>query len=138
MEISDALAKAYFEKFLVRAEILEEFQKRKAYSDVIREGQEALELFTKGLLRCIGVEPTHSHDPGKELLPVRKNVPPPFFKRVDEIAEWSRKLRKDRELSFCGARDFVPTQEYSSDEALSVIRFLNSISKDLKKFIKDH
>ncbi len=135
-KVTDGLARAYFEKFLIRVEILQEFYKRKGYSDVIREGQEALELFMKGLLRETGVEPSHSHDPGRELQAVKSNVSKYFQAEVDALCVWSKKLRKDRELSFYGARDFIPTEEYTEEDAKEVIQFQQKIADLLKKYLK--
>ncbi len=130
---TDKLAQSYFEKFLVRVEVLSEYQKRKAYSDVIREAQEALELFLKGLLRTMGLTPTFSHDPGKELSEVATRVPAEFSPILDDLVEWSRKLRRERELSYYGAADFIPTEEYSEKEAKRAITFLEDVARRLKK-----
>ena len=132
--VKDALAKSYFKKFLVRVEVLPEYHEREAYSDVIREGQEALELFTKALLRHLGVEPSHSHDPGRELSEYLAKVPSHFQKVAPDIIKYSRRLRKDRELAFYGAKDFVPTESYSEEEAAEVLDFLEALSKLFKKW----
>lgn len=128
----DELAKAYFKKFLIRTEILPEYHKRQAYSDVIRESQEALELFIKGLLRVIGAEPSHTHDPGKELHVVSARVPGPFQPHTENLVRWSKLLRKERELSFYGAADFIPTEEYEEGEARRALEFLQEIAAVLK------
>ena len=129
--VKDALAKSYFTKFKVRVEVLPEYQKRQAYSDVIRESQEALELFIKALLRHMGHEPSHSHDPGRELLTLKDRVPPHFSPLVDDLAKWSKALRKDRELSYYGAADFVPTDNYTETESADALEFLQLTYKTL-------
>lgn len=134
LEKVDPLSQSYFDKFLVRVEILSEFHKRKAYSDVIREGQEALELFLKALLRSMGAEPSFTHDPGKELAPLIHRIPADFKDLALDLVKWSKSLRKDRELSFYGAADFIPTQNYSKEDAEGVIEFLNKVSRALKKW----
>lgn len=133
-KIVDKLANSYFEKFLVRVEVLAEYQKRKAYSDVIRESQEALELFLKALLRIMGWSPSFSHDPGKELAELADKVPSEFGPIANDLVEWSRKLRRERELSYYGAADFIPTEEYTEQEAQNAITFLTDVALRLKKF----
>lgn len=133
--LMDALAQSYFEKFRVRVEVLPEYHKREAYSDVIREAQEALELFLKGLIRVMGAEPSHTHDPGRELAGLVDHLPKEFKPVASDLIRWSKSLRKDRELSFYGAADFIPTQEYSSKESQEVITFLTSVSKILKTWL---
>jgi HEPN domain-containing protein len=132
----DKLATTYFKKFRVRVEVLPEYKIRNDYSDVIREGQEALEIFLKGLLRVIGISPTHTHDPGKELKELRDKIPHEFSNMTDDLIRWSRNLRKDRELSFYGARDFDPDEEYTEEDAQEVIDFLNKVKKALEKYLK--
>lgn len=136
MQVEDKLAAAYFEKFLVRVEVLPEYHKRKSYSDVIRESQEALELFIKALLRTMGVTPSFSHDPGKELAEVKDNIPEAFSPLSGELTRMSKVLRKERELSYYGAKDFIPTQEYSEQEAREVLEFLQLVAKTLKNELR--
>jgi HEPN domain-containing protein len=133
--VKDRLARSYFQKFLVRVEVLPEYQKRKAYSDVICESQEALELFLKALLREMGWSPSFSHDPGKELASLADKVPKEFSPICEELVEWSKKLRRERELSYYGAADFIPTEEYSEKEAANALQFLEGVAKRLKKYL---
>jgi len=132
----DKLTQSYFRTFRIRVEVLPEYYKRKSYSDVIRESQEALELFLKALLRSMGWSPSFSHDPGKELADLKKNVPVQFSDMVDELVEWSKKLRRERELSYYGAADFIPSEEYSEKEAKQALEFLERVSKRLHDFLK--
>ncbi|MFM8268900.1 MAG: HEPN domain-containing protein [Pseudomonadota bacterium] len=131
----DKLSASYFKTFQVRVEVLPEYFKRKSYSDVIRESQEALELFLKALLRTMGWSPSFSHDPGKELAELKKNIPAEFREVADPLVDWSRKLRRERELSYYGAADFIPSEEYSEKEAREALQFLEDVSVRLKKFL---
>jgi hypothetical protein len=51
------LAQGYRIKALKRMKILEVLLREEAYSDVVREAQEIVELALTGMLRRIGVEP---------------------------------------------------------------------------------
>jgi len=51
------LAQSYRIKALKRMKILEVLLREEAYSDVVREAQEIVELALRGMLRRIGVEP---------------------------------------------------------------------------------
>jgi HEPN domain-containing protein len=132
----DKLTQSYFRTFTVRVEVLPEYLKRKSYSDVIRESQEALELFLKALLRSMGWSPSFSHDPGQELSELKKNIPVEFKEIEDGLIEWSKKLRRERELSYYGAQDFIPSEEYSEKEAKEALLFLEEVSKRLKKYLQ--
>ena len=54
---SKDLAQSYLRKSLDRLDILDLLLKKGAYSDVVREAQEIVELCLKGMLRDAGIEP---------------------------------------------------------------------------------
>lgn len=58
------LAQSYLLKATKRLKILPVLFLEGAYSDVIREAQEIVELALKGALRQIGVDPPKQHDVG--------------------------------------------------------------------------
>ncbi|MEN3037846.1 MAG: HEPN domain-containing protein [Candidatus Kryptonium sp.] len=59
------LAQSYLQKAKVRLEVLYLLFDRKAWSDVVREAQEIVELDLKGMLRQVRIEPSKFH-PGLE------------------------------------------------------------------------
>jgi hypothetical protein len=59
-----SLALAYLEKAQKRLRVLEVLLEEQAYSDVVREAQEVVELALKAMLRLVGVEPPKQHDVG--------------------------------------------------------------------------
>jgi len=65
---SVTLAQSHFEKARKRLRALATLFEDEAYSDVIREAQELVELVLKGILRFIGIEPPKQHDVGRLLL----------------------------------------------------------------------
>lgn len=56
-----SLAKSYLTKARVRLKMLGMLMADAAYSDVVREAQEIVELALKGMLRQAGVEPPKWH-----------------------------------------------------------------------------
>ena len=52
-----SLARSYLQKAFVRLKVLQLLFDEGAFSDVIREAQETVELALKGMLRQFGVEP---------------------------------------------------------------------------------
>lgn len=111
------LARSYLNKALVRLKVLDLLISEEAFSDVVREAQEAVELALKGILRQIGVEPPKQHDVGRLLLEYRDSLPADVGNRVEELAAISKWLRKEREFAFYGDIDFIPTEEYSREDA---------------------
>lgn len=113
---NDALARSYLRKALDRLDVLKLLMTKGAYSDVIREAQEIVELLLKGMLREVGVEPPKWHDVGSILQEERKRFPPVVQSEIDELARISTWLRKEREFAFYGDVDFIPTEAYRRDD----------------------
>jgi hypothetical protein len=74
----DELAQSYFSKARARRRVLEVLLEQDAYSDVIREAQQLVELALKGLLRKVGIDPPKWHDVGPVLLDNRDRFPEPL------------------------------------------------------------
>ena len=111
------LARSYLEKASVRLKVLDLLVSEKAYSDVVREAQEAVELALKGILRHIGVEPPKQHDVGRLIIEYAAKLPAQVESSAGRLAEISKWLRKEREFAFYGAVDFVPSEEYTLEDA---------------------
>jgi len=112
-----SLAQSYLKKATDRLDILDLLLKKRAFSDVIREAQEIVELALKGMLRSAGIEPPKIHDVGGLLLEHKDNFPRNVSRHLERLARISKKLRKERELAFYGDIDFIPTEEYTRRDA---------------------
>lgn len=108
------LALSYLNKAIKRLKVLELLLAEEAYSDVVREAQELVELALKGLLRQIGIEPPKQHDVGHLVVEYKDRLPKPVAQEVGKMAQISKWLRKEREFSFYGDIDFIPTEEFDS------------------------
>uniref|UniRef100_A0A7C4MP11 HEPN domain-containing protein n=1 Tax=Desulfatirhabdium butyrativorans TaxID=340467 RepID=A0A7C4MP11_9BACT len=126
------LAQSYLIKALKRLKILTVLLDEKAYSDVVREAQEIVELSLKGMLRNVGIEPPKWHDVGKIVQQYRDRFRKDTVPHVDRLADISAWLRKEREFSFYGDIDFIPTEEYQIEDAMRAIedaRFVVSVAE---------
>ena len=112
-----SLAESYLIKARVRLEVLQVYLDKEAYSDVVREAQEIVELALKGMLRQVGMEPPHWHDVSRFVREHRNRFPAVTDSGIERLAEVSTALRKERELAFYGAIDFIPTDEYTREQA---------------------
>jgi len=88
-----------------------------AFSDVVREAQEIVELALKGMLRQIGVEPPKVHDVGDLIVEYRAMFVEDVGQQADRLREISKWLRKEREFAFYGEVDLIPTLEYTAADA---------------------
>ncbi|SHJ23302.1 HEPN domain-containing protein [Desulfofundulus thermosubterraneus] len=130
---TDELSAAYLKKARVRFKALNFYKENEAYSDVVREAQELVELLLKAVLRAIGVEVPKIHDVGRTLEKHRHLLPPALNERLDEVKKISKRLRKERELSFYGAEDFIPTEEYGLEDADMAIRDAEFVLKAVEE-----
>jgi HEPN domain-containing protein len=129
------LAQSYRIKAEKRLKILVVLLNEEAFSDVIREAQEIVELALKGMLRQVGIEPPKWHDVGSALVEFADRLPPDVSCDVEQLAQISGWLRKEREFSFYGDIDFIPTEEYCIDDALKAIRYAEFVCAAAAKVI---
>lgn len=115
------LAQNYLVKATKRLKILQVLLDEDDFSDVVREAQEIVELAQKGMLRWVGVDPPKWHDVGDILLEHSQKFAAAVQAELPGLARISKRLRKERELSFYGDIDFLPAEEYTRDDALEAI-----------------
>ncbi len=120
-----SLAQSYLIKATKRLKILPVLLAEEAFSDVVREAQEIVELALKGMLRQAGIDPPKWHDVGMILEEQKRLFPAIVKKEVPKLVRISKWLRKERELSFYGDIDFIPSEEYTKKDAEKAIRDAN-------------
>lgn len=133
---NESLAQSYLRKASDRLDVLEVLLQKGAYSDVVREAQELVELALKGMLRSVGIEPPKLHDVGGLLLEHRERFPEDVRKQLADLAGISKWLRKERELAFYGDIDFIPTEEYSLEDARTAQQDAQRVLQAAKRVIK--
>lgn len=111
------LAQSYLIKARKRLRALEVLMAEQAYSDVVREAQEVVELALKGILRQVGVEPPKQHDVGPLILAFADRLPSDVRDRLPDLARGSAWLRREREFAFYGDVDVIPTEAYGPEDA---------------------
>lgn len=106
------LAKSYLVKAKLRLSVLDLLAAERAWSDVVREAQELVELALKAMLRQVLIDPPKWHDVGPLLLQEAHRFPDPVRGQLERLAADSAWLREHRERAFYGADDAIPTEEY--------------------------
>ena len=112
-----SLAESYLIKVTKQLKILPILLDDEAYSNVVREAQEIVEIALKGMLRQVGMEPPHWHDVGRFVREQRHRFATVSDDEIERLAAVSTALRKERELAFYGAIDFIPTDQYTREQA---------------------
>ena len=111
------LALDYLKRSSVRLKALDVLYEGESWADVVRESQEVVELALKALLRSCGVDAPRVHDLAPVLRAESGRLPKSLAPHLDELADASRQLRRDRELAFCGAEDLTPGDFYTRSDA---------------------
>lgn len=132
-----SLAQSYLFKARKRLKALIVLLEEEDYSDVVREAQEVVELALKGMLRQVGVDPPKWHDVGRVLLEYQELFPEEVRGELKRLAAISKWLRKERELSFYGDVDFIPTEEYDREEAERAIKEATFVVEVARKVIPE-
>jgi hypothetical protein len=112
---SQSLATSYLRKARSRLKTLDVLRADGAFSDVIREAQEIVELAMKGMLRHVGVEPPKWPDVGGLFRDHRGRFPELHDSDIERLVRASAWLRKEREFAFHGDIDFIPTEQYGRE-----------------------
>lgn len=133
---TEGLSKSYLVKAKKRLKILDVLFQEEAYSDVVREAQEIVELALKGLLRYAGIEPPKWHDVSSILNENKNLLSSSIVKNLPRMTRISKRLRKERELAFYGDEDFIPTEEYDAKDARDAIRDAGFVVKMVATVVK--
>lgn len=114
---SPDLARDYIRRAAIRLRALDVLFDGESWADVVRESQEIVELTTRALVCSAGIDPPRVHDLSGVLLSERERFPRELGSGLDDLAEISKRLRRDRELAFYGAEDLTPSEFYQREDA---------------------
>jgi HEPN domain-containing protein len=116
---NDRMARGYLTLAAVRADALEVFFDAGSWANVVREAQEAVELFLKAALRHAGIEPARIHDVGAILAENASRFPGWFAERIPELASISVELVAERGASYYGdeRRGIPPDRLFERSDA---------------------
>ena len=99
---SSRMGRLYIDEAASRVELVRPARERGLWATVVREAQECVELFLKGVLRLVAVEPTRTHDVAELLRREAARFPEWFRAEVDRLATISTEMAGDRGIAFYG------------------------------------
>ena len=132
------MARSYFSEAKIRLKTARSARRKKNFAFTVRQSQECVELYLKGVLRYVGIEPPKWHDVGIILKNEIDRFPEWFKKRVDELAQISKELRRERELSMYGDSKLPADKLYSrieANEAYKKAKIVANLCQQLHKQI---
>ena len=117
--------------------------KEKDYAYIVRETQMIVELCTKALLNKYSFVVPKEHELSSELEECLELFSDDFQKNFAALKKFSKKLRRQREISVYGVpeSDQVPeelyTKEVAEDYLGKTLNFLNVTKKELNDYLTD-
>jgi HEPN domain-containing protein len=115
------LVRDYLTRSAARLKAIDILVAEASWADVVRQSQEVVELCLKALLRSVRIELPRVHDVSPVLTAERHRLPPAIQNDLDFLVRTSRSLRRDRELSFYGSEDLVPSEFYGEPDAVEAL-----------------
>lgn len=116
---SSRMGRLYIEEAASRLELVRLAAERELWATVVREAQECVELFLKGALRLVAVEPARTHDVAEMLRREAGRFPPWFRDEAERLASISTEMAGDRGIAFYGdeRQDLGPQDLFEQSDA---------------------
>lgn len=115
---SSRLGRLYIEEARGRVALVALALQNGLWAATVREAQECVELFLKGALRLVAVEPARTHDVAEVLRAEGARFPGWFRAEIDHLASISTELAGDRGVAFYGdERQELGPQELFDEKA---------------------
>jgi HEPN domain-containing protein len=130
------LAFSYLKKAKIRLKLIQLAFELDGYSDVVHDAQALVELCVKGMLLSEGINVPKFHVVCNLLIEHREKFPVIAQEAFPRIIKISKTLRRNQELSFYGDDDFIPTDEYTDEEALEAIENTKFVLQIAESVIK--
>ena len=99
---SSRMGRLYVEEARGRVTLVRVALEKGLWAATVREAQECVELFLKGALRLVAVEPARTHDVAAVLRRERNRFPEWFRSAIDRLAAISTEMAGDRGPAFYG------------------------------------
>ncbi len=136
---SSQMGRRYIEEARGRIELVRVAAQRELWATVVREAQESVELFLKGALRLMAVEPSHTHDVGDALRRLRERFPVWFQSAIDHLASISSEMAGDRGIAYYGdeRQQIAPQDLFDREDAERALGNLEFVAQQCDRLLRD-
>jgi HEPN domain-containing protein len=109
------------------------------WAATVREAQECVELFLKGALRLVAVEPARTHDVAEVLRREAGRFPAWFRSAVDQLATISTEMAGDRGIAFYGdeREELGPQELFDDKDARRAMRNLEFVAEICMRLVSE-
>jgi HEPN domain-containing protein len=116
---SGEIARSHLRQARLILEEAKRYRRNGVWHLAVRRSQESVELALKGLLRAAGLEVPQVHDVSAFLVEHGERLPAALRPDLDRLVSVSRRLRREREVSFYGDEETgaAPDRLYTARDA---------------------
>ena len=131
------MGRLYIEEAANRVELVHLAPERELWATVVREGQECVELFLKGALRLVAVEPARTHDVAEVLRREVARFPSWFRTEAERLATISTEMAGDRGIAFYGdeRQELAPQELFDRSDAERAAANLDYVAGVCKRLL---
>jgi len=136
---SSRMGRLYVDEARGRVALVQLAIEKCLWAATVREAQECVELFLKGALRLVAVEPARTHDVAEMLRREVNRFPEWFRVAVDRLATISTEMAADRGLAFYGdERQELGSQElFDEADAQRAVRNLELVAQLCERLLSE-
>jgi hypothetical protein len=134
---TDRMGRLYIEQARGRVDLVRLALEKALWAAVVREAQECVELFLKGALRLVAVEPARTHDVADLLRREAGRFPGWFRSHVDALATVSTEMAGDRGIAFYGdeRQEMGPQDLFDEGDARRALRSLEFVAEQCDRLL---
>jgi HEPN domain-containing protein len=136
---SSHMGRQYVEEARGRMALVRLALEKGLWATTVREAQECVELFLKGALRLVAVEPARTHDVAVVLRQEASRFPEWFRSAADRLATISAEMAGDRGLAFYGdeRQNLGPQDLFDETDAQQAMRSLEFVAELCERLLAE-
>jgi HEPN domain-containing protein len=133
------MGRLYVEEARGRLALVQVAIEKRLWAATVREAQECVELFLKGVLRLVAVEPTRTHDVAEVLRREVDRFPEWFRAAVDRLAAISTEMAGDRGPAFYGdeREERGPQELFEEVDARRAVESLSFVAQLCERLLSE-
>lgn len=127
---SSRMGRLFVREAIGRVDLVRMALDRGLFAATVREAQEAVELFLKGALRLVAVEPARTHDVAPLLRREANRFPDWFAAQTEHLASISTEMAGDRGIAFYGdeRQELAPQDLFDEADARRAVENLEYVA----------
>jgi HEPN domain-containing protein len=136
---SRRMGRLYVEEARGRVTLVRVALEQRLWAATVREAQECVELFLKGALRLVAVEPARTHDVAVVLRRERERFPEWFRSAIDRLAAISTEMAGDRGPAFYGdeREELGPQELFDEADARRAVQDTEVVARLCERLLSE-